>query len=71
MADNSLEPQPLLKHGVGSGRITVSGEAVRGKGDELRVHLSMLFLGICLLIRDQIDGLGHRAVWTCIHRFYQ
>jgi len=46
MANNSFKPQPLLEHGVGIGRITVSGEAVRVKSDELRVHLSMLFPGI-------------------------
>jgi len=71
MANNSFKPQPLLEHGVGSGRITASGEAVRGKGDELRVHLSMLFPGICLLIRDQIDGvesIKHGLVFT---NFYQ
>ncbi len=46
-----------------------SGEAVRRTGDELRVHLPMLFRRIRLLIRDEIDGDEGIMRWICIHEF--
>ena len=44
-------------------------EAVRRTGDELRVHLSMLFRRIRLSIRDQVDREEGVVWWMCIHEF--